>query len=182
VVDEPAPQRTGIERALDRIVDTASWIWLALAFVIVLGVGLRTFFAISRIELEEMQWHLHAVGFLVGIVGCVLHDRHVRVDVFREGMTGRRRDWVDLYGLLLLQLPFLVLVVWSALPLVAASFATAERSTSAGGLPHRWLFKAALPASFLLLLTATLVRLFGVARRLFGRPRPADAPSGDPSA
>ncbi len=167
---EPGERPSRIDRPLDRLVTAASWIWLLLVGVIVAGVGLRTFFAISRVELEELQWHLYAVGFLVGILGCVLHDRHVRVDVFRERMSGRRRDWIDFYGLLLLQLPFVVLVLWSGIPLVAESFASGERSASAGGLGHRWLLKSALPITFALLLLASLARTRAVARRLFAAP------------
>lgn len=161
----------GVDALLDRLVSATSWLWLVLVAIIVGGVVLRTLFGISRIELEELQWHLHAFGFLVGIVGCAVLDRHVRVDVFREGMNARRRDWVDLYGLLLFQLPFFVLILWSAVPLVAESFATAERSTSAGGLGGRWLFKSALPVTAVLLIAATLAATLRVVARLFGGPR-----------
>lgn len=161
----------GVDALLDRLVSATSWLWLVLVAIIVGGVVLRTLFGISRIELEELQWHLHAFGFLVGIVGCAVLDRHVRVDVFREGMNARRRDWVDLYGLLLFQLPFFVLILWSAVPLVAESFATAERSTSAGGLGGRWLFKSALPVTAVLLIAATLAATRRVVARLFGGPR-----------
>lgn len=182
MANEPGEPPAPIERGLDRLVSAASWIWLALVGVIVAGVLLRTFFGISRIELEELQWHLYAIGFLVGIVGCVIHDRHVRVDVFREGMPARRRDWVDLYGLLLFQLPFLVLVLWSGIPLVAESFAAGERSSSAGGLTHRWILKGALPLAFALLLAASLARARAVARRLFGSGVDARTPDGSPPA
>lgn len=184
MADDPRATPSKIEHALDRLVTGASWIWLGLVAVIVTGVLLRTLFGIGRIDLEELQWHLYAVGFLVGIVGCVVHDRHVRVDVFREGMQARRRDWVDLYGLLLFQLPFLVLVLWSGLPLVVESFTSGERSASAGGLPHRWILRSALPLSFAFLLAASLSRTRAVARRLFredGRGR-ARRPPADGSA
>jgi TRAP-type mannitol/chloroaromatic compound transport system permease small subunit len=72
--------------------------------------------------------------------------------------------------MLLLQFPFLALVFWSALPFVIDSFAVGERSASAGGLPFRWLLKSVLPLSFALLFAATLSRLLGVWRRLFGEP------------
>jgi TRAP-type mannitol/chloroaromatic compound transport system permease small subunit len=181
---EPRETPAKIERALDRLVTGASWIWLVLVAVIVAGVLLRALFGLGRIELEELQWHLYAVGFLVGIVGCVVHDRHVRVDVFREGMNARRRDWVDLYGLLLFQLPFLVLVLWSGLPLVVESFVSGERSSSAGGLPHRWILRSALPLSFALLLAASMARTRAVARRLFhaGRRGGASSPAEGGSA
>ncbi len=163
---EPAPP-TGPDRLLDRIGDAISWIWLALIAVIVSAVFLRFVFGVGLIQLEELQWHLYAVGFLAGIVGCVVHDRHVRVDVFRERMAPRTRDWVDLYGLLLFQLPLVVLVLWSALPLVVESFATSEKSSSAGGLPHRFILKAVLPLAFVGLGVATLTRLRRAFRALF---------------
>ena len=162
----PAP----VERVLDRLVSATSWIWLALIAVIVLAVVLRFVFGVGLIQLEELQWHLYAVGFLAGIVGCVIHDRHVRVDVLREQMAPRTRRWVDFYGVLLFQLPLVVLVLWSALPFVAESFATSEESASAGGLPYRWLLKGALPLAFFGLGAATLARLRRLFRELFGAP------------
>lgn len=156
-----------VEAILDRIGGWISWIWLALIAVIVLAVVLRYAFGLGRIELEELQWHLYAVGFLAGIVGCAVHDRHVRVDVLRERLAPRTRDWIELYGVLLLQLPLVALVLWSALPFVAESVSVGERSASAGGLTHRWLLKSALPLAFVGLGLASLARLRRVARRLF---------------
>ncbi len=159
-----------IEAVLDRITAAISWAWLALILVIVVAVVLRYAFGIGLIELEELQWHLYAFGFLMGLVACTTRDRHVRVDVLRERMSPRTRNWVDLYGILLLQLPFLVLVLWGALPFVADSFAVGERSASAGGLPFRWILKSVLPLSFALLCLATLSQLVHVWHRLFDDP------------
>jgi TRAP-type mannitol/chloroaromatic compound transport system permease small subunit len=156
-----------IEAVLDRITAAFSWVWLALISVIVVAVVLRYVFGIGLIELEELQWHLYAFGFLMGLIACTTRDRHVRVDVLRERMSPRMRNWVDFYGILLLQLPFLVLVLWSGLPFVADSFAVGERSVSAGGLPFRWLLKSVLPLSFALLCAATSSQLVHVWCRLF---------------
>jgi TRAP-type mannitol/chloroaromatic compound transport system permease small subunit len=158
-----------IEAALDRLGSVLSWVWLALIGVIMLAVILRFFFGIGRIELEELQWHLYAVGFLFGIVGCAVRDRHVRVDVFRERLSPRARDWVDFYGVLLFQIPLVFFVLWSALPLVAESFATGEKSAAASGLPYRFILKAMLPVSFALLGVASLTRLAEISRRLFSK-------------
>jgi TRAP-type mannitol/chloroaromatic compound transport system permease small subunit len=161
---------SGSERLLLRIADAFSWVWLALICVIAVAVILRYVFGIGRIEFEELQWHLYAAGFLMGIVACTVRDRHVRVDVLRENMRPRTRDWVDFYGILLLQIPFLVLVFWSALPFVADSFAVGERSASAGGLPFRWILKSMLPITFGLLFVTTAAKLTQVVRRLFSEP------------
>jgi TRAP-type mannitol/chloroaromatic compound transport system permease small subunit len=175
----PPNQAGRLTRLLDGIGSVVSWVWLALIGVIVLAVVLRFVFGIGRIELEELQWHLYAIGFLSGIVGCAVHDRHVRVDVLRERMSPRLRDWIDLYGLLIFQIPFVVLVLYSALPLVYESFISSEKSASAGGLPYRWVIKAVLPIAFagvgfasFLQLRATWTRLFHRAEtsKLRGRP------------
>ena len=157
----------GPDRVIDRIGDALSWIWLGLIGVIVSAVVLRFVFGVGLIQLEELQWHLYAVGFLAGIVGCVVRDRHVRVDVLREQMSPRTRQWVDFYGVLLFQLPLVILVLWSALPFVAESFASGEESASAGGLPYRWLLKAVLPLAFAGLGIATITRLRRLFRALF---------------
>jgi len=162
--------RSGWEGILLRIADAFSWLWLALITVIVVAVVLRYVFGIGRIEFEELQWHLYAAGFLMGIVACTSRDRHVRVDVFREKMSARTNNWVDFYGILLLQIPFLTLVFWSALPFVADSFAVDERSASAGGLPFRWILKSMLPFTFALLFVTTASKLTLVAGRLFSEP------------
>jgi TRAP-type mannitol/chloroaromatic compound transport system permease small subunit len=110
----PQPPRGFVaqtEAALDRLGSLLSWVWLALIGVIMLAVILRFVFGIGRIELEELQWHLYAVGFLFGIVGCAVRDRHVRVDVFRERLSPRARDWVDFYGVLLFQIPVVFFVL-----------------------------------------------------------------------
>lgn len=165
--EEADDDASRVDLLLDRAGAAISWIWLALIAVIVLSVVLRFVFGIGRIELEELQWHLYAVGFLGGIVGCAVRDRHVRVDVLRERMGPRTRQWVDFYGVLLFQIPLVLLVLWSALPFVAESFTTGEESASAGGLTHRWLLKAALPLAFAALGATSLARLRRLAHSLF---------------
>ena len=97
-----------IEAALESIGRALSWVWLLLLGVVVLNVTLRYVFSSGRIELEEAQWHLYAVGFLGALAYCVKNDSHIRVDVLSERFSPRMRAWVDLYGILLLALPFCV--------------------------------------------------------------------------
>jgi TRAP-type mannitol/chloroaromatic compound transport system permease small subunit len=149
-----------------------SWIWLVLLAVIVVNVIARYAFGEGRIEFEELQWHLYAIGFLVGIAAGVSADVHVRVDVLRERFSPRTQSWLELYGLLLLQLPFVMLVVFYSVPFVAVAFASNEVSVSAGGLPYRWLIKGALLAVFGLLALASFSRLLRVCAALFGAPKP----------
>ena len=166
----------GIDRFVERCGRALSWIWLALLAVVVTNVLLRYAFGSGRIELEEAQWHLYAVGFLGAIAYGVQTDSHVRVDVLHERFSPRMQAWIDLYGILLLGLPFCALVLVFAFPFVSESFARSEISPSPGGLPGRFLIKAALPLGFGLVALAFVSRLLRVGRRLFGPDSQNGAP------
>jgi TRAP-type mannitol/chloroaromatic compound transport system permease small subunit len=161
-----------IDALLRRLEDAASWVWLLLLGVIVVNVVARYAFAVGRIEFEELQWHLYSIGFLVGIAAAVASDSHVRVDVLRERFSRRTRAWIELYGLLLLFLPFVALVLGYSVPFVALAYHSGEVSVAAGGLPHRFLIKGALGAGFALLGLAGVARLLRVWAFLFGVPAP----------
>ena len=153
-----------------------SWLWLVLLAIIVLNVVLRYAFGEGRIEFEEVQWHLYSTGFLLGLGYAYQTDSHIRVDVLHERLSPVTQAWIELYGILLFLLPFIALVLIFAVPFVWASFALAEVSQAPGGLPFRWLIKAALPAGFALLALAALSRLSRVWSFLFlsGRPQNGD--------
>lgn len=156
-----------IDPLIDRVGRAVSWVWLALLAVIVMNVLLRYAFDEGRIEFEELQWHLYSIGFLLGLSYALQADAHVRVDVLHERLTPRTQAWIELYGILLLLLPFIALILIYSVPFVSSSFALSERSQAPGGLPLRWLIKAALPLGFTLLLLATISRLSRVWAALF---------------
>ncbi len=167
-----------IDPWINRIGRYASWLWLLLLLVIVVNVILRYALGEGRIEFEEIQWHIYATGFLFGLGYALLADAHIRVDVLHERLAPTSRAWVELYGLLLLLLPFALLVLIFSVPFVLDSFAVSEVSASPGGLPLRWLMKAMLPLGFIFLLLAALSRLSRVWAWLFlGR----DGDTGDAS-
>lgn len=151
--------------------------WLVLLATIVTNVVMRYVFGEGRIEFEELQWHLYAVGFLVALADAFESDDHVRVDFLRARVGLRMQAWIELYGILLLLLPFLALVLVYSVPFVGYSWRTGEVSPAPGGLPFRWLVKGCLFVGFGLLLLAAWSRLCRVASFLFGSP-PA-APAGD---
>lgn len=159
---------------LMRIGQWISWLWLVLLIVIVVNVVLRYAFGEGRIEFEEIQWHLYSTGFLLGLAYACQADTHIRVDVLHERFPPRLQAWVELYGILLLMLPFIILVLVYSVPFVAASYRLGEESQAPGGLPYRWIIKAVLPLGFTLLLIAALSRLTRVWALLFRTPEASD--------
>jgi TRAP-type mannitol/chloroaromatic compound transport system permease small subunit len=163
------PVASRIEAGIRRVGDALSWLWLVLLFVVLVNVALRHLFGGGRIELEELQWHLYAVGFLCALSYCVESDVHIRVDALRGRFSPRLQAWIELYGILLLLLPFTALVIFFSVPFAADSFARGEVSPSPGGLPLRGLVKSALPVGFGLLALAAVARGLRALRLLFGK-------------
>jgi TRAP-type mannitol/chloroaromatic compound transport system permease small subunit len=156
-----------IDSLLNRIGEWISWVWLVLLLVIALNVVMRYLFSQGRIEFEEIQWHLYSIGFLFGLSYAYGNDAHIRVDVMREKWSLTTRAWIELYGIILLLLPFLFLVIWAAVPFIAYSWQTNEVSEAPGGLPYRFAIKSVLLIGFLLLLLSVLARLSRVWQFLF---------------
>ncbi|MFT5500878.1 MAG: TRAP-type mannitol/chloroaromatic compound transport system permease small subunit [Woeseiaceae bacterium] len=159
-----------IGRAFNLLLRIVSWVWFVLIMVIVVNVVMRYAFGQGRIEFEELQWHLYAIGFLVGMATCMSSDSHIRVDVLHDRLPRKSQAWIELYGLLLLFLPFVLMVLIFSFPFVQYSWSIAEVSDAPGGLPFRWVIKSVLPLGMILLLAAGLRRLLRVSSFLFGAP------------
>ena len=177
-------RETSFTRMADRLVISVSeifnWIWVALLVVIIANVVLRYAFSQGMIEFEELQWHLYAVGWLIGLSSTFVIDGHVRVDVLHDKLSYRRKLWLEIFGLLFLFLPFVFFIIIYSIPLVELSWTTSERSTSANGLPARWVVKGFLLFSFVLLGLAGVSRLVKVLTSLvLGSPNGAPPPATD---
>ena len=156
-----------VDSLITRIGNAVSWIWMVLLCVIVINVFMRYALGEGRIEFEEIQWHLYSIGFMVGLGYAVVHDAHIRVDIVHERLSPVTRAWIDLYGITLFVLPFVVLMLVYAVPFITDSFITSETSPSPGGLPYRWLIKSMLFIGFALLGLAAVSRLTRLRAYLF---------------
>ncbi|KAA3656123.1 MAG: C4-dicarboxylate ABC transporter permease [Calditrichaeota bacterium] len=143
--------------------------------VVCYDVFTRYFLRKSSIAVQELEWHIFAVIFLLGAAYTLKHDRHVRVDALYNTFSPRTRAWVDFLGSLVFLLPFVVLVIWASFNFVANSFAIAETSPDPGGLPARYLLKACIPIAFFLLMLQGLSMNFRAALVLWGNGGEHDA-------
>ncbi len=168
--------RTTVSNVIDAFVTGLAaffnWIWIVLIVLIVVNVVLRYVAGTNYIAMEELQWHLYAVGFLLGLGYAVDLDAHVRVDVLAEHWSPRRRAWIELLGIVFLILPFIWIIVANAIPFVERSYALNEVSAAPGGLPYRWAIKAFIIVAFAYLGLAVMSRLLRVCAYLFGVPAP----------
>ena len=129
-------------------------------FVIILvllvgyDVSMRYLFNSGSIAIQELEWHLFSIILLLGSAYTLKHDEHVRLDIFYSSklINDKVRIWFDVLGTLLILLPFCLLIIISAWPFVTQAYIHNEISPDPGGLPARWLIKAAIPLGFFFLL------------------------------
>ena len=155
-----------IDPAIVWIGEASSWIWTILMLLIVYQVVQRYVFGIGSIKFEELQWHLYAIGFMLGIPFTETAERHVRIDVLAEHWPLRRRLWIELIGLSVLLIPFAVFVAWWAVPYVFHSWQVNEISSAPDGLPYRYVLKGFIVVTFVMLAAAGISRLSRVIAAL----------------
>lgn len=161
-----------LDSMLSVIGKSASWLWVVVTGVIIWAVVGRYVFGQGSVFLEEVQWHLAGTGWLLGLAYTLVADDHVRVDVIHERLTLKTQGWIELFGLLLLLMPFLGLAIYEMIPYAISSWEVGETSQAPAGLSHRWVLKGILGLSFSLLFIAAFSRLLKVTALLFGFPRP----------
>ena len=121
---------------------TVSWLSLLLVLITFIVVVLRYVFDSGSIALQETSSYLHASIFLVGMAYTMQQNQHVRVDIFYARCSEQRKAWIDLFGSLLLLLPFMLFITWISWQYVIDSWSVLESSREAGGLPGVFLLKS----------------------------------------
>ena len=151
-----------IESLTEWVGRMASWLVLALVLLICYDVAMRYLFQQGAVALQELEWHLFALIFLLGSAYTLKHDEHVRVDIVYQSrfMSDKSRAWITVLGTLFLLLPFCILILVTAWPFVENAFYYNEGSPDPGGLPYRYLLKGSLLVAF------GLLALQGVANLL----------------
>ena len=127
---------------------------IILVFIVGYDVSMRYLFNSGSVAIQELEWHLFSIIFLFGSAYTLKHNDHVRLDILYNSklINERMRLWFDVLGTLIFLLPFCVLIIISAWPFVMQAYIHAEISPDPGGLPGRWLIKAAIPIGFFMLL------------------------------
>ncbi len=136
-----------------------SWLTTLLVLVVCFDVFTRYFLKSSSVGVQELEWHLFALIFLVSAAYTFKDDRHVRVDVFYTNFSQKTKAWVDLFGSLILLLPFSIITIIASKQFVLSAFFIQESSPDPGGLPARYLLKAVIPIAFLLVALQAIAQI-----------------------
>lgn len=117
-------------------------------------VSMRYIFQSGSIGIQELEWHLFSIIFLLGAAYTLKHDEHVRLDIIYRSryLNDRHRALIDAIGSLFILVPFCILIVFTAWPFISQAYTYNEASPDPGGLPARWLIKSMIPLGFALLI------------------------------
>jgi TRAP-type mannitol/chloroaromatic compound transport system permease small subunit len=139
--------------ALDeRFGRAVSWIMLLMVLLVFTDVVLRYVFRTSTVWLQELEWHLFGLVYMLGAGYTMLWDEHVRVDIVYSRWPLRKKAWVDFVLYLVFFYPSAIMIVLTTVPFVRDSFRVLEGSPDPGGVPLRFLLKSVIIVGFVILM------------------------------
>jgi len=139
---------------------------IILALLVTYDAIMRYIFSAGSIALQELEWHLYDVVFLLGISYALQHDKHVRVDIFYEHYSLEKRHLINFFSMLVLVIPFSLMIVFNAWDMMMQSYIQEEISSDPGGLTHRYLIKAMIVVAFVLLIIQALSQMIAIYQNL----------------
>ena len=149
-----------VDKINERIGVLTSWLTALLVLAVSYDVFVRYLFGESSVGLQELEWHIFALIFLVAAAYTLKLDEHVRVDVFYTRFSPKKKAWLNLIGSVFLLIPFCIIVILASENFVSISLRINETSPDAGGLPARYILKAFIPISFFLILLQGIALAF----------------------
>ena len=132
----PDPDQNSFDRISDVAGRLASWLTVLMVIVTTIIVVMRYVFDFGLIWLQESVTWMHATVFMLGAAYTLLHEDHVRVDIFYRDMSDRGRAIVDLAGVVFFLLPLCGLLAFKAYDFAAVSWSMHESSRESGGMPY----------------------------------------------
>lgn len=171
----PLLRLSAIIDAISALIGRAvSWLVLAAVLVSAGNAVIRKAFDMSSNAWLELQWYLFSAVFLLAAAYTLQRNEHIRIDVVSGRLSKRARDRIDLFGHLFMLMPFVVLMLYGAIPYLRVSFRQQEMSANAGGLII-WPAKALILVGFLLLFlqgVSEIIKRIAVMRGIIPDPAP----------
>lgn len=140
---------------IDTITKKIGYLTAILAIFLALLVGydalMRYLFSAGSIALQEIEWHIFDIVFLLGLSYALKHDKHVRVDIFFVNYSKQTKAIVEILSMLFLLIPFSLFFLQGSFDMALQSFVQNEISSDPGGLKYRFIIKGILFLAFILL-------------------------------
>ncbi|MEW8624998.1 MAG: TRAP transporter small permease subunit [Candidatus Thiodiazotropha sp.] len=141
------------------IAEATAWFNVLLIGVILTQVVMRYGMNRGLVPLEELMWHLYAVAFMFGMAYAITNDSHIRVDLVHMNLPWRVQQVIEILGITLLLMPFLWILFHHSIGWAYEAWRIGEASANPTGLGYRWIIKAVVPLTALLMFMAAVARL-----------------------
>lgn len=111
----------------------------------------------NPILLQELEWHLFGFIFLFGLAFTLKCDRHIRIDIFYQKLTQRRKINLNFWGFIFCLLPFISWVLFTGFAEALTNFWYG--TSNPGGLPIWGFGRMLIPLGFLIFILEALRQL-----------------------
>jgi TRAP-type mannitol/chloroaromatic compound transport system permease small subunit len=128
----------------EKIGRSISWLALIMILVQFVVVVMRYIFGMGSIFMQESIVYMHALIFLVAAGYTLLHDGHVRVDIFYGSATPQRKALVNFLGVLVFLWPMCMLILIVSTKFITAAWAVREGSPEGSGIQAIYLLKTVI--------------------------------------
>ena len=152
-----------LSKIIDILGNFCSLLMLLMIANVFYDVIMRYFFNDVSIGMQELEWHLFAAMFMFGIAYTLKEDAHVRVDIFYDVMSAKKKAIINIFGSMVFALPITLLILYFGVDYASEAYSMGEGSADPGGLPHRWIVRSVIPlSSFFLVLSIIHVLLSNI--------------------
>lgn len=127
---------------------------------------MRYLFDYTIIWVIELEIYLFALIFLGGAAYTFQQDEHVRVDVFYDKLSIKKKAIVNIIGGLLFLIPWTWVIINVGFHYVRMSYEVNESSAQAGGLPMLYLLKSFIMLGFFFLLLQAIASILKAIQTL----------------
>ncbi len=149
-----------LEKIINKTIDILGLICVVLMILLLLNVFydviMRYVLNDSSIGMQELEWHLFSLVFLLGIAYTLKEDGHVRVDMLYEKFSPKKKAILNILGITIFIIPFCIAVLIGSWSYTIDSFNINEESGDPGGLPYRFIIKGSIVLSFGFLILSSI--------------------------
>ena len=139
---------------------------ILLSLLVTYDAGMRYLFSEGSIALQEIEWHLYDIVFLLGISYSLQHKKHVRVDIFYTNYSDNNKKLVNILSMLFLVIPFSIVIVINSWDMMLQSYLQNEISSDPGGLTNRYIIKGMVVIAFILLIIQAISEVIKIYNKL----------------
>ncbi len=154
---------------INRVIgNVMGWFMLGLVLLVTMDVIARYLFNFGKVIVQETEWWMFSVIFLLCAGYTFLYDEHVRVDIIYSKLSRKWQNIVDLSCAFIFLFPMCSLLIFTSFWYIKSSWLEGEFSADPGGMCCYYVLKSMIPLGFFLLALQGVVNVHKKIKELRG--------------